>query len=593
MHAINLFTLTRAASNPASFSRFLQALSGRDDRKHVSVHEASSLCALVRKLELWFDSHLVSSNLPNPSDLLVHTKQHENWVRILDGFWFSYAIAHISKEFDLLKFSADASSVLNIELKSEDVTEDRIHTQLEQNRYYLSNVSRTIYSFTFVMETDTLYQLKENGHFGKVSVNALADVVMKSRFQTYIAENLDQYFRASDYLISPVSAPERLLQGKYFLTNQQWEFRRRILNLIREHEESRSTSPCAAPVITLTGSAGTGKTLLLFDLAIELSKKKEILFLHGGPLREGHHIINQRLRNVTILSGTEFVPEGFKPEKHLLDSSTTGFGKPGRYTCILIDEANRLSAELLSSLLDTAKSQQIPCVLAYDPYSIRSIFSAMEDAEDVIASAKTSAFAFSGNIRINRPIFSFMRNLFSLKEKTESADYSCIDVLCAENTRDEKLLAEYYLAQGYTQIRLSSEPASAFASSSDLASSADLASSDLASSSTLTSPSALASPSDLTSSSALASPSDLASSAAPAYFTEEEIVAQEYDRVLVIMDSTFYYDDDLHLCKQGEATNALAVLYEALTRTREKLALLITDNEEVFNQVLQIRTGGM
>ena len=63
--------------------------------------------------------------------------------------------------------------------------------------------------------------------------------------------------------------------------------------------------------------------------------------------------------------------------------------------------------------------------------------------------------------------------------------------------------------------------------------------------------------------------------------------------MLVIMDSTFYYDDDLHLCKQGEATNALAVLYEALTRTREKLALLITDNEEVFNQVLEIRTGGM
>ena len=507
MHAINLYTLTRTSANTSEFSRLLQALSGRRNYKHVSMHEASSLCTLVSRLTAQFAENPVL----------------QNRMELLDGFWFSYSSAHISKEFDLLKFSSDAASVLNIELKSEAVPEERIRRQLEQNRYYLANVSRTIYSFTYVMETDTLYQLKENQFFGTASFSELAAVLMKTRFQTFIAEGLDRYFRASDYLISPVSTPERLLQGKYFLTNQQWEFRRRILDLIRENEENRSSLPGAAPVITLTGSAGTGKTLLLFDLALALSKKKEVLFLHGGPLREGHHIINSRLRNVVIRSGTAFED----PEDPAL---WTGSAEPVRYACVLVDEANRLSAALLRALLQKLKEDRIPAVLAYDPYSIRSIFSAMEDAEDTIAAGRTHAFSFSGNIRINRPVFAFMWNMFSLKEKTPHADYSCVDVLYAGNTQEEQIIADYYQKQGFAQIAASS-----------------------------------------------------------ASLPEDEIVAQEYDRILVIMDDTFYYDAALHLCKKGDDNAALSVLYEALTRTRERLTVLITGNPDLFARILQIR----
>ena len=507
MHAINLYTLTRTSSHASEFSRLLQALSGRRTRKQVSVHEASSLCTLISRLTAALDGNPVL----------------ENWITLLDGFWFSYTIAHISKEFDLLKFSSDASSVLNIELKSEAVPEDRIRKQLEQNRYYLSNVSRTIYSFTYVMETDTLYQLKENQFFGTAPISELAAILMKTRFQTFITEGLDLYFRASDYLISPVSTPERLLQGKYFLTNQQWEFRRRILDLIRENEENRSSLPGSAPVITLTGSAGTGKTLLLFDLALALSKKKEVLFLHGGPLREGHHTINSRLRNVIIRSGTEF--EDTKDSAVWSDPAD-----PVRYACVLVDEANRLSASLLRALLQKLKESRIPAVLAYDPYSIRSIFSAMEDAEETISAGRTHAFTFSGNIRINRPVFAFMWNMFSLKEKTPHADYSCVDVLYAGNTHEEQMIADYYRKQGYSQITLSSS-----------------------------------------------------------VLPEDEIVAQEYDRVLVIMDDSFYYDAALHLCKKGDNSAALSVLYEALTRTRERLTVLITGNPDLFAKILQIR----
>ena len=45
----------------------------------------------------------------------------------LDNF-FIHTIAHISKEFDLLKVSSNRKRILNIELKSEDVGEERIKT---------------------------------------------------------------------------------------------------------------------------------------------------------------------------------------------------------------------------------------------------------------------------------------------------------------------------------------------------------------------------------------------------------------------------------------------------------------------------------
>ena len=208
----------------------------------------------------------------------------------------------------------------------------------------------------------------------------------------------------------------------------------------------------------------------------------------------------------------------------------TGSAEPVRYACVLVDEANRLSAALLRALLQKLKEDRIPAVLAYDPYSIRSIFSAMEDAEDTIAAGRTHAFSFSGNIRINRPVFAFMWNMFSLKEKTPHADYSCVDVLYAGNTQEEQIIADYYQKQGFAQIAASS-----------------------------------------------------------ASLPEDEIVAQEYDRILVIMDDTFYYDAALHLCKKGDDNAALSVLYEALTRTRERLTVLITGNPDLFARILQIR----
>ena len=172
----------------------------------------------------------------------------------------------------------------------------------------------------------------------------------------------------------------------------------------------------------------------------------------------------------------------------------------------------------------------IPCIISYDPHSILGTIPLMEDTEAMISRYETLRLELSGNIRINRPIFSFLRTLFHQKEWSGSADYSCIDVLYAADKKEEKRLVAHYLSRGYELIR-----------------------------------------------------------STPESFRSGEIISQEYERVLMILDKRFYYDDSMHLCADGKKGAAIPPLYEGLSRAREKLCLLITGNEKLFRQILEIR----
>ena len=249
MKAMNLYLLTRALGEE-DFSRLARELTGEVRYRKYSRHEAESLRALIGHIEGALRKREVSGR---------------NCVSFLDGFYFSYTIAHISKEFDLLKISGDGECVLNIELKSEDIETDRIARQLAQNRYYLSHISKSIYSFTYVMQTNTLYSYNDKGHLRVCEAGELAEILCRPAFQSYVEKDLDLYFRAADYLIAPAAMPEKFLQGNYFLTNQQAEFRRRILAELKDAQDEEKT-----PLITVTGlfkaAAVTNSVKFLFAL---------------------------------------------------------------------------------------------------------------------------------------------------------------------------------------------------------------------------------------------------------------------------------------------------------------------------------------
>ena len=497
MKAMNLYLLSRAVGGDR-FSKLARELTGSAYEKQYSEHEAESLRALTDGVA---------------AVLKERAEEGEDWVCHLDGFYFSFTIAHISKEFDLLKISEDGDAVLNIELKSENVEESRIQKQLSQNRYYLSHISRTIYSFTYVMETDTVYNLNDRGHMRVCSMEDLADVLCRPAFSGYVEKDLDQYFRASDYLISPAAEPDRFLSGSYFLTNQQAEFKRKILEVFSE-----SGADTENPVIAVKGTAGTGKTLLLFDLAMTLSKKKRVLLLTGGNLQKGHIVLDERLKNVFIRT----------------DDS---FRENEEWDYLFLDEANRISEDGLKRIMEYVGSRGIPCIMAYDPHVLTDARGRLAEVEKRILCYSTLLLEFTGNIRINRPMFSFLQNLFHTKEKARNVDYSCIDVLYAANGDDAAAILSYYREKGYRKITLPGEGGKFCAG-----------------------------------------------------LGEEEIVGNEFDCILLILDSRFYYDNEKRLRCRGEAADeALNLLYEGISRTRERLCFVVLGDEELFDSILSVR----
>ena len=497
MKAMNLYLLSRAAGGDR-FSKLARELTGSAYEIQYSAHEAESLRALTDGVA---------------AVLKERAEEGEDWVCHLDGFYFSFTIAHISKEFDLLKISEDGDAVLNIELKSENVEESRIQKQLSQNRYYLSHISRTIYSFTYVMETDTVYNLNDRGHMRVCSMEDLADVLCRPAFSGYVEKDLDQYFRASDYLISPAAEPDRFLSGSYFLTNQQAEFKRKILEVFSE-----SGADTENPVIAVKGTAGTGKTLLLFDLAMTLSKKKRVLLLTGGNLQKGHIVLDERLKNVFIRT----------------DDS---FRENEEWDYLFLDEANRISEDGLKRIMEYVGSRGIPCIMAYDPHVLTDARGRLAEVEKRILCYSTLLLEFTGNIRINRPMFSFLQNLFHTKEKARNVDYSCIDVLYAANGDDAAAILSYYREKGYRKITLPGEGGKFCAG-----------------------------------------------------LGEEEIVGNEFDCILLILDSRFYYDNEKRLRCRGEAADeALNLLYEGISRTRERLCIVVLGDEELFDSILSVR----
>ena len=138
--------------------------------------------------------------------------------------------------------------------------------------------------------------------------------------------------------------------------------------------------------------------------------------------------------------------------------------------------------------------------------------------------------SFSGNIRINRPVYSFLRTLLRPNDRPGRTDYSCIDVVFANDEAERKLLEEYYKEKGYVYVSMAGGDEN-----------------------------------------------------------EEDVIAREYDRVLMVLDENFYYDEEQHLrCRKNEE-EALRLLYEGLSRTRENLCLIVCEDKALFENILAMK----
>ena len=392
MKSISIYAITRN-QNIECLQKLERQLSGRTYFLKMREWELESMKALVRELEVHMQD--------------VHALR----------FFYSFQVPRLGKEFDLLQIKDD--QIVNIELKSGKVSDEAVRKQLLQNRYYLSVQGKMIQSYTYISSQERLVRLNNHDHIVEADWDQLC-LALQRQSKDYEGD-IEDLFQAEMYLFSPVTEPERFLNKEYFLTSQQKDIERRILDKIRKVKYG---------YFWFSGLPGTGKTLLLYDIAMNLSVHQKVCMIHCGETGKEWKILHDRLLRIAFLS----------------DSQLEECPDLKEYSAILVDEAHLLTEEKLHVILEL--SEKHPVIFSSDDEDMisdeemdRTMIREIEHLPDI------QSFHLTNRIRTNAELSSFIQNMMHLPEKRTVRYYPHIQVVYANDEEEAEILLKGYQDQ--------------------------------------------------------------------------------------------------------------------------------------------------
>lgn len=432
-------------------------------------------------------------------------------------YYVGFIIDQIGKEFDLLRFGNDV--LLNIELKSE-LNEIKIKKQLIRNKYYLSFLHENVQCYTFVSDKKLFYELDDSENLIRVSTKEVVGTLLNQEVK--VVDDIDSLFNPSDYLVSPFNSTDAFVKGRYFLTLHQEEIKNRIL----------ATPLSDKPTyVSIFGAAGTGKTLLTYDIANEyIEMGKNVIIFHCGQLNLGQ----QTLCDVhswpiyPIKSISSFI------KKQRLDD----------YDIVIIDEAQRFRIEQFTDVINQLSSKHI-CLFSYDSKQCLSNKEIRANIPEVIDKyLNPYKHKLTEKIRTNKEIAEFIKGLFIQSKKNTNYKYKNIEVTYFSNVEEALLHIDYlerddWKVVNYTPSQYNSEPFDEYA----------LENGDSA----------------------------------------HYVIGQEFDKVAVIIDQHFYFNSEGYLDYSVRTYyHPVNMLFQIVTRTRKKLHLIFVKNEELLGYCADI-----
>ena len=402
MRSVSVYTITRN-QNIKQLQKMEQHLSGREYLLNIREWELSSMKELVNHLE-----------------------KHMSEVYKLRLF-YSFQIPRLGKEFDLLQITDE--QIVNIELKSGAVSEEAIRKQLIQNRYYLTALGRQIRSYTYISSQNRLVRLTNHDRIVDADWGELCADLQKDGND--YEGNIEDLFQAELYLISPLAEPDRFLRKEYFLTSQQRDIERQILRKIKIKE---------GQYFWFSGLPGTGKTLLLYDIAMKLSNRQSVCMIHCGENGKKWELLHERLRRIVFLPDNQIEKE--------MDFST--------YHAVLIDEAHLLSPDKLKILLE--QNMEYPMIFSSDCEDMIAPEELGENAVRILKNLpEVQTFRLTNRIRTNAELSSFIQSMIHLPRNKCHRSYSHIEVVYANNKKEAENLLQGYDMQGYQRRLTCSE----------------------------------------------------------------------------------------------------------------------------------------
>ena len=397
MKSVSIYALTRK-QNLSNLSCLEHHLSGREKPLKVRAWEINSMRALVDQLEKY---------MPEVYRLRL---------------FYSFQILRLGKEFDLLQVKEN--QIVNIELKSGAVSEDAIRRQLIQNRYYLSILGRPVRSYTYISSQNRLVRLTNHDHIVEAEWEQLcAELQEKS---ADFSGDLEDLFQAEWYLISPLTQPERFLKKEYFLTAQQKDIERQILKSIRIKRGG---------YYHFSGLPGTGKTLLLYDIAMKLSGRQMVCIIHCGASGQEWKRLHERLRRIVWVS----------------DSQITAEMRLDEYGTVLVDEAHLLDKETLENIVEAAGKR--PVIFTSDCEDQLSPEEVGQSVKLGIAKLpEIQTFRLTNRIRTNEEISSFVQDMMHIPDYKSGRRFPHVTVFYANDDQEAANLIQDAKKQGYQHL---------------------------------------------------------------------------------------------------------------------------------------------
>ena len=360
MKAINLKSLINiylgnGGTLPKEYINFI----GEDYGLEVKKYELDVLKSLIEYIE---ENNMISLNEYN-------------------YFYLGYKIPQIGKEFDLLRF--DDENILNIEYKREVSDISTLKEQLIKNKYYLQFLMKGITLIGYIQKNNELYILRENNKLELLSINEFIKVLSSN--EKCMELDLNNIFKASNYLISPFNKTEQFIKDQYFLTKHQEEIMKEIMKDINKGRK----------LFLIQGDAGTGKTLLTYHLAKELKRKNNnVALIHCAQINNGQYkLINDYKWNI-----------------YPVKSYSSLFEK--RFDVLIIDEVQRIKIEQFRLIKKYIDDNDTILILSGDRKQI------LRNGEggiiEILENEQLKKFSMTKKIRTNKELADFISVMLDL-----------------------------------------------------------------------------------------------------------------------------------------------------------------------------------
>ncbi|MBE6688051.1 MAG: DUF2075 domain-containing protein [Ruminococcaceae bacterium] len=431
-----------------------------------------------------------------------------------DGFIYGYSVPQLNREFDLLKITS--SYCLNIELKSSEVSDEKIKHQLLQNLHYLKLINKpNTFAFTFVSSSNKLYTVTNTRELVETSIIQLKNIMASMEENEKI--DLDKVFLPANTLVPPLNSPEKFLKREYLLTENQENIKKAIIELFWNN-----TQGCFSGI---TGGPGTGKTLLVYDIARDLSAFYKVLIVHSGIICEGHHTLNACLDNIKII-----------PAKELL------FREIRDVDVVIVDEAHRLYSDTFNEIQRWVSKTKALCLFSYDGGQVLSKSEVrMETAKKIEELCKKHVYKLTNKIRTNPELALFITCLRDLTKYRSEYAFPNVRLFYENDKLAAHLRAQSLAEEGYTYI---SYTPSRYKHKLDYQASK---------------------------------------------YNTHNVVGQEFEAVCMVLDDNWRYLNGKLISNLHPNPNYLfeQLLYQGLTRVRSKLAIIVC-TENLLENIIKL-----